>query len=42
MADSWLEAINDGKLIGCVLVDFERLSIWSTIKFYLKIVVLQV
>ena len=24
MVDSWLKAINDGKLIGCVLVDFRK------------------
>ena len=24
MVDSWLKAINDGKLIGCVSVDFRK------------------
>ena len=22
MADAWLQAINDGKIVGCILVDF--------------------
>ena len=24
MTDNWLQAINDGKIVGCVLVDFSK------------------
>ena len=24
MIDSWLKAINDGKIVGCIMVDFHK------------------
>ena len=35
MTDTWLKAMNEGKLVGCAMIVSEKLSTWLIINYFL-------